>query len=466
MFWLRTSVRIRPSYGLFQIRHIRTKTLSKTLLSLNDSINSQKKATADEDINKLKKQGFVEVDVKSGINEWFLTYLSMTNSGFKKSRKNLSKLQRQKDVTITDVVAYLLTESENELKRIHSMKPEDVERFFNESKDKEIIRQGESVENLDDTILKEIVYEEAKKNFQPLANTEQLLTLLAKTLQDDTVEKTDVLSLDQMVEAFELAKLIPNKEYRLRGQYLAGQLIYGLKKVRLDPGNESFYIDSLLFFGKYNIAAGLFESYKARVNERWWYEVGMMIYLRGNKFHKFDHLYQETKTKFGDNYVRPNVLILAIRKHLLIRDLASAKKLTNHLISIIRVYGWSDETQFNTNKTLNFESSEDANDFLNEVQGVSRKDYLNIISYYLSQNFKKEALTLFVQYEEFTQMDQTTFNELIIKLRLQWLKTFDSFGDELKPYLTGNNPEEKIEQLRRWFNESMVQNNFHEVRQS
>ena len=76
----------------------------------------------------------------------------MTNSGFKKSRKNLSKLQRQKDVTITDVVAYLLTESENELKRIHSMKPEDVERFFNESKDKEIIRQGESVENLDDTI--------------------------------------------------------------------------------------------------------------------------------------------------------------------------------------------------------------------------------------------------------------------------------------------------------------------------
>ncbi|CDO96526.1 unnamed protein product [Kluyveromyces dobzhanskii CBS 2104] len=426
-------------------------------------------------------RGFTEVDIKSGVDSWFLSYLEVTNPGFKKSKKNLNKLKSKKDTTLNDVVEYFLAESENELKRLQVMSPEEISRQFEQHKQKEVPDHTTKldIENLDESIIRQVLYDEMKPKLYSLTNTEQLLDLLQKTFDDPSVgDKSQVISLEQMVQAFELSKLIPNKTHRLKGMYLSGQLIYGLKKVRLDPVNESFYIDSLLRFKKFKTAASLFESYKDRVNKRWWYEVGMMVYLKSNKFYKFNNLYLETKKKFGKAYVIPSVLFSGINKHLHVRQIGRANQLTNHLISMIDTYGWLEDdtaSSANANNTtgarmrngfLNFESSEEADTFLNEKQKVSKSHYLSMVSNYLSAGFKEEGYKLFAKFEKSTKLDKELFNAFIAKLRLQWLKGFDSFAKELTPYLSPEDASQKVEQLKGWYNDSMINHDFSKVRNS
>ncbi|QEU58093.1 Sov1 [Kluyveromyces lactis] len=462
-----------------QLRYIRTKSLSNTISTIKKNADNAMHIQEKQDIAALKKHDFTEVDINSGVNSWFLSYLAVTNPGFKKSKKNLRKLKKQKETTLKDVVEYLLLESENEIKRLQTMSPEEINRHFTQNKDSEIFDESTDIENLDEKIIQQVVYDEMKPKLHALTNTNHLLDLLEKTLSDTSVvDKSQIISLDQMVQAFELSKLIPNLKYRLRGQYLTGQLIYGLKKVRLDPGNESFYIDSLLHFRKLKTAAALFESYKLRVNERWWYEVGMMVYLRSNKFHKFNNLYLETMDKFGKDYIRPDVILSAIRKLLFVRHVQKARQLTDHLLSMVKTYGWAEDYTseaaaggrstglMSRNGFLNFNSSEEANSFLNEKQKVSKKDYLSMISSYIIYGFSKEGMQLFANFEQSTKMDGVLFNTLIVKLRLQWLKEFDSFGKALEPYLSPDEATKKLEQLKGWYNEAMEKHNFSKVRNS
>ncbi|KAG0670160.1 hypothetical protein C6P43_003188 [Kluyveromyces marxianus] len=422
----------------------------------------------EEDVEMLKKSGFTEVDAQSGLNSWMMSYLTVTNPGFKRSKKNLAKLKNQKDQPIQDVLAYLLEESENEIKRLKSMTVEEVNQHLLEKKSTQPIEEeGVPLENLDDKILEQVIYEQMKTDIHPLSNTEHLLQILEKILEDDTVkDKTTVISLDQMVEAFELVKLIPNKAYRLKGQFLAGQLIYGLNKVRLDPGNESFYIDSLLYFRKMKTASKLFESYKSRVEERWWYEVGLMVYLRSNKLQKFNVLYQETREKFGTDYIRPDVLILAIKKHLNARRLERAKELTQDISKMIEIYGWEDDTSSVHKGYLNFNSSEEANDFLNEVQRVSKRAYVKLLSSYFLYGYKEEGFRLLGEFEQTNNLEKDLFEILSKKLKLQWLKEFSTFVREYTPYLSPLDSTDKIQRLKGWYEESLREQEITEFRDS
>lgn len=422
----------------------------------------------EEDVEMLKKSGFTEVDAQSGLNSWMMSYLTVTNPGFKRSKKNLAKLKNQKDQPIQDVLAYLLEESENEIKRLKSMTVKEVNQHLLEKKSTQPIEEeGVPLENLDDKILEQVIYEQMKTDIHPLSNTEHLLQILEKILEDDTVkDKTTVISLDQMVEAFELVKLIPNKAYRLKGQFLAGQLIYGLNKVRLDPGNESFYIDSLLYFRKMKTASKLFESYKSRVEERWWYEVGLMVYLRSNKLQKFNVLYQETREKFGTDYIRPDVLILAIKKHLNARRLERAKELTQDISKMIEIYGWEDDTSSVHKGYLNFNSSEEANDFLNEVQRVSKRAYVKLLSSYFLYGYKEEGFRLLGEFEQTNNLEKDLFEILSKKLKLQWLKEFSTFVREYTPYLSPLDSTDKIQRLKGWYEESLREQEITEFRDS
>lgn len=436
----------------YQVRFVRTKALSNAVNSFLGDINRKTDEVVEHDFTELKKHGFSEVNVDAGLDEWFMHYLSMTNPGFQKSKKNLTKLQQQERPDMTVIVEYLLRESENELRRLQSMSPEAVEESFTRHKDKELVVETKNDNNLETKVFKEIINEGAKKHFRPLANTENLFQLLEKISAYKDIDKESIISLEQMVHVFELAKLIPDKESRLKGQYLAGQLIYSLKRVRLDPGNESFYIDSLLFYGKYKTAISLFESYKDRVRERWWYEVGMMTYLRSNKTLKFSYLYEKTKEIFSDGYIRPKVVKVGIQVLLRNRDVSMANSLVKDFISTQKKLGWANEITKEHTKTLNFESSEDANEFLNEFQSPSKKDFISIISYYFLHGCNNEAWKLLAYFHSKTGLDRETFHFLCQRLRLQWLKSFELFGDEFKPHFPANTKAD-MQQLENWFKE-------------
>lgn len=419
-------------------------------------------ASSEEEVEKnLKTMGFQELDPLNSVEDIMLRYLKHTNSGFKRSSKNLNKLQKalsgqdkNEDTRLSILFDYLLEESELEIKRLAATDfskippPKTIK--------KELTNQSiDTEEDLENAVFTDLFNNVDEDGEIYLNNTDFVYQILTDLNNKKNSLSSNALSVEQMVQAFELAKLVPIEGRRKRGIFLAGNLIYSLGTVRMDPVNESFYIESLVNYGLYRKAYKLFESNREKVNERWWYEMGMMIVLRANYLQKFDKLLSATDLRFQQYpYVSAKVLKLAIKKKLFLRDLEAANKLTDRFVEIMNKYGCKsfDEVFDEKQRLITFNSELQADEFLNKIELPTDYDVITIVDYHLFRKNLSSAFKLMAHYLEPPRNTEKNYRFLIVQMKLYLLKEFTSLGESLKPYISPEVADQRLHDLEESFN--------------
>lgn len=406
--------------------------------------------------NKLRSLGFENLNAENSMQDMMLSYFSQANAKFKRGSKNLKKLQNDlmandtsDDAKLGALFNYLLEESNLEIRRLQTINKSKVD-INNEPRmiDKEI----ESETELENAIVSELFKPTGKDGETYLMNTDFIYEILTDLNNRKKPLGAKVLSIDQLVEAFELAKTVPIEGRRRRGIFLAGNLIYSLGKVRMDPVNESFYIESLVNYGLYKKAYNLFESVREKVNERWWYEMGMMIALRGNYLRKLDTLLAIADKKFDSYpYIAPKMLQLAIKKKLYIRDFESANALSDRYLEIISKYGLKCSSD-RDHKMIKFESEGEADEYLNEIEVPTIQGLLTIIDYHFFRKNFDMGYKLMASYLEKTSDDEVSLQYLIVRLKLNLLRNMNGLKVALEPHIPRTVAKNRLRNLQRSFN--------------
>ncbi|SCU99961.1 LAMI_0G01970g1_1 [Lachancea mirantina] len=461
--------RIRPDVAKFRPKN--------DDLRANDGKEINIKAESQEKVLRdLKKLGFQTINIKDSAENAFLDYLEESKSPFKKSAKNLNKLKSElnnSDENAKDRIAavfdFLLKEMEGEVRRFSSMTPEQVERISFKTSGRDGI---DSENDLEKALTSDIMAAyTSQEKYSLLTYTENVFRILAD-LNSRNAAATDVVSIEQLVQVFELSKLLPISDYRLRGIFLSGHLLYSLKTLRMDPVNESFYIDALVYYGIYKEALSLFQTNCPRVHQRWWFEMGMMVHLRANHLQQFDRLFELTERQFGSDYISPKVLRLGIRRKLYVRDYSGAEKLTQLFIKIVRLCGITNEDQdaMQASRSRDFENEEDANAFLNEKNPPSFNDFIAIIQYHLHRKRIDSGLKLLAQLIEMPGFQNEAQVSLVMKLKLFLLRDFEIFKQEIKPHMSKSDCDVHLAKLKEHFdalvndkNAAAVKNNFNHL---
>ncbi|EJS42412.1 sov1p [Saccharomyces arboricola H-6] len=412
--------------------------LNKTIADTNEPEKTLvlKGETPEEvERNLISSKKFQEINPIDTIQETFIQYLKFFNGNkFKKSSKNLSNLTKSLESKESNSISkiraifdYLLEECDLEIKRSSTTSPSQV---FDEEE-----KYGD---DLEESIMNEIFQsaQEQTKSLEGsigLKSTSFLLEILKSFNEryNDVIKPkqsvTEMITFDQLAQAFEVVKLIPNEQIKQKGIYLVGNLLYGTGKVRLDPINESFYIESLLTFGHYKKAYNLFITNKDKVHERWWNELGLMITLRSNHLRNFKKLLGETDVKYPTtySYLSPRVIKLGVRKYLSVGNITEADALTDRFIKLVEKIGMTRMNDQQTGSVTNFQNEEYATQFLNEIEKPTNHDYISIIDFHLYKKNISKAAQLISKYTEVPETTQEDVTFLILKTKLNMLKDFE-----------------------------------------
>lgn len=427
-----------------------------------------KSKDSNETEKNLRNIGFEEWNSNNYVEELLLRYLKHANSGFRQSAKNLSDLDNKlkmgtlaQNERLQILFDYLLKECEIEIRMLNQSGPGRPEKPI-DTTDKLSDLPIQSAEQLEDVIFADL-FESAKKDGKNYLNHFDLVYQILADLNDNKSQGINVLTLEQLVQAFELVKLIGVEGRRKRGIFLVGNLLYSSGTVRMDPVNESFYIDSLVNYGFYKRAFELFESNRIKVDERWWYELGMMVALRANYLTKFDKLFVATDLRFGKYpYISPQVLKLSVRRKLLISDFKSADKLTDRFLEMISVYGCKrfDEAPDNANRQMiTFATEDQADEFLNELTIPSDYDFITLIEYHLFRKNINTAMKLVARYLDTNGITDKNYRFIIVQLKFNLLRSFEQLRHSLGPHLNPETVEQKLYELNRSFDEVRKEHN-------
>lgn len=112
---------------------------------------------------------------------------------------------------------------------------------------------------------------------------------------------------------------IKNDQIRNQCIYLCGKLLYSSlvreygPKMRPDPINEKFYIESLIKYEQYPKALELFNSRKEKdvKEERFWFELGAEIYISMGNMDRGIEIIDQIKDKWG--YINSLVLVKGLK---------------------------------------------------------------------------------------------------------------------------------------------------------
>lgn len=394
--------------------------------------------------NRLKKLGLQELknDGKEAENV-FLRYLEVINPKFKQTTKNLNRLRHRLQSEELDdnskyivLFDYLLNEMNLELQRYNKLGPDKILEQQLSGKDAEVTVDKSEEQIFEDTIFNDLFNTLDSEEVAYFPNT----NMLFKVLIDIQIRKeVQLLPLEKLVEIFELSKLLPFRQWRLMGIFLSAKLLYSTGKVRMDPVNESFYINSLMFYGFYKDAYQLFVSNQSKVNERWWNEIGMMILLIRNNLRQFDRLMKETDQKFESYpYISPKVLKLAIKKYIKIENNGKVNELVSRLFQMIGIYGLKENHTLNElNRPINFRDESDANNFLNKSEPLTQHDFVSIINYFIqakNTDMVSKLINRFLSYPN----TSNNYAFLITETKLNLLKDFASLRQLLEKNNTKN----------------------------
>ncbi|QLL34191.1 hypothetical protein HG536_0G00480 [Torulaspora globosa] len=451
---LRTNVRFYRKRGP-STSHI-TALKSKKLL--RDERSSNLNGNGLNEMQKgLRGLEFEELDVEKSLEDVMLGYFERASSTFKRSSSNFKSLKKQltaEGVTDDDkanvLFSYLLQEASLEIKRFETMNKEQLRALRETRRDDMLHERVDSEKELEAGLVSSL--------FMPSSENETYLMsldLIYEILTDLNNKKkpigSKVLSIEQLVEAFELAKIVPIEGRRKRGIFLAGNLIYARGNVRMDPVNESFYIESLVNYGLYRKAYNLFETNREKVDERWWYEMGMMVALRANYLQKFERLLAMLDEKFpGYPYVSPRILKLAIKKKLFLRDLGSANALTTRLLDIVTTFGLN-SSQDRAQKTVDFASEDEADMYLNERELPTSYDLLTVADYHLFRKNFNTAYKVMATYLDKVGNSELGYQYFVVRMKLNLLRDIKSLKSSLQTHMSPEIADFCLEKLQNTF---------------
>ncbi|KAL3232764.1 hypothetical protein RNJ44_04680 [Nakaseomyces bracarensis] len=391
--------------------------------------------------NLLDTKKMVSIDGTREMEDILVHYLEHINSGFKKSMKAINNLKSElklldqrgdKNSKISVILNFLIRESSIEINRLLNLGPEKVQEVIEKGQRSKISNiNPNNEEQLESAIIEELFLSNDNNSPSlPLANTEMLVSILSDMSKHTWEENSSVITLEQLADIFEIAKQVPENLIKRRALYFSAKVLYDSKKVRMDPVNESFYIDTLVFFGKYNEALKLFNSNKDKVKQRWWNELGMMITLRSNQIGAFNYLLHETDSEYGDGtYLHPKIIRIAIKRYLTTRNISKANEMSDRLLQMIDILGVSNKIE--DTDIINLQSLEDAEIYLNEVEIPSVSDILIIIKHHIHWKNTEKAYDLLAKYLVTAADIDNDYRICISKLKLILLKDLDELENAL-----------------------------------
>ncbi|AMD20903.1 HDR161Wp [Eremothecium sinecaudum] len=443
-------VRQRP----FRNDHIGTSTTS-SIVGNTPKIVDRVAPNVEAAEKDLQSMGFKELKHNDDNldDESLVDWLTVNNSGFKNSTSNLRNLvaklktvPQQSAERVKLTFSYLLKEVEMEIERLNLFSPETLNEMLLANKQR-ALKNAIKSEDIGKIFFQELVSMDNGKHVSPLQHTELLLNILVEINKS----KEKGITIEQAVEAFELSKLIPDYETRLRAITLSGRLLYSFGKVRMDAVNESFYIEGLLHHGYDKQALHYFESYKDKVNQKWWNEVGLMIMLRSNQLQRFDTLFKQTVQKYGETNIRPKIIKTAIKKKLQSKTFAEADYFNDLFLRLVDTHGCIKEKQNNQPTMMDFESEEHANEYFNAIEVPTHADFMSIIAANFFRGNQPMAYKLLARLIQSPNFDIENWTDCIWMMRLPLLRDFSSFEIAIKPFLEHETEAETLRQLQKSF---------------
>ncbi len=149
-------------------------------------------------------------------------------------------------------------------------------------------------------------------------------------------------AVDQMfyVQVFELCKNIEYLPLRRYGLIISGTLIYAPKKIRLDPVNESEFLNALSYMKEHRRALEIWESRRIKSDvkdARWWQELGVLLYIAARDFETAVTLTEESIKKY--DYLDPNIPVKFIQEYCKIGQVKDAMRWFQDFKRIASKYG-------------------------------------------------------------------------------------------------------------------------------
>ncbi|KAG0672638.1 hypothetical protein C6P45_000069 [Maudiozyma exigua] len=367
---------------------------------------------------------------KNNSDSLFLKYLKHFNTGFKQSNRNFNILTNEFNANPQNdklplLLTYFLKEANLEIRRLKNFTPEQINNLIETNSRQLVDNSIDSTDNLEQYILNDIANENNKENY--LIHTNFLLKLLTNLINDPEFKPSpSTVSMEQLVDIFEFSKLIPFQQKRQQGIMCSANLIYGTGKVKMDPVNESFYINSLVAFGNYKDALKLFNARKDTFIEKWWYTIGLNILLASNNLRGFKRLLNEMDQLFPESYpyLSTKVIKFGIKKFLKIDNLTMSKELTERFLEIVKLTSLSSNT-YSKSKLQMFQDDDEANQYLNQIETPTQSDFIAIINYYIYKGNMPMVSKLFQTYLDLPGINEN-YPDLILRTNINLLKDFNS----------------------------------------
>lgn len=397
----------------------------------------------------------VPMNLKSNI-ELVCTYLQKLNvMSFKRTTTHLNRFRiflNKKQQTMDNnnillfkyVIEYLIEESDMEVKRLIQFGPIDLiqsrlDNILTETNDKNLVNMdSDPQEDIETFVLNNLFDKNFDLEYPYLSHLQSLFHILNELRINNTIQWDQYISIDQLVNIFEMSKTIPDQIWKDRGVFLSASLLYSNGKIRMDSVNESFFINTLIKFGYYKYGFKLFQTKKDDIKEKWWIEMGMMLSLVSNNLRTFQKLLYEMDHQYDHNangtkstpntYLSPKVLKFAIKKYSKIYSSKSNKLqfLLNRFIENIQMYGIQNQSKsFENQPDINFENENEANSYLNKIVPISYNDIVSVINSLLYNKHLDLIGPFLNKILSLKDIDPSIWHIILIKTKLNLLKDFN-----------------------------------------
>lgn len=246
---------------------------------------------------------------------------------------------------------------------------------------------------------------------------------------------------EKWVELYGISTSIKNDKVRNQCIYLCGKLLYSAlireygPKMRPDPINEKFYIESLITYEQYPKALELFNSRKEKdvKDERFWFELGSEVYFAMGNIDEGIAIIDEIKDKWG--YVNSLLLVKGLKVSISNQNVDDALWFWEEIQMNIDNVGlvnenYIPETQMMDDSTVVFE-------YYNRIEPVSWQILNEVIFAFIGNMRFQESFSIlnyvhsidegYIGY--FIESFRTSFDSLGLQLFLNELK--DSKTDDI-----------------------------------
>lgn len=430
----------------------------------------------------LQKLNFFPLPVTSKSNiQLICNYLHNLNiMNFKKTNTHLNRFKaflnkQQNDIENSNtllykyLIEYLIEESHLEVKRLIQFGPvhliqSRINTILTQSNESASTNNNKTIDpqvDVETFVFDNLFTQNIHLQYPYLSHLQSLFHILNELRINNDIQWDQYVSIDQLVDIFEMSKLIPDDTWKDKGIFLAASLLYSDGKIRMDPVNESFFINSLSKFGHYKLGFKLFQSNKDNIKQKWWMEMGLMLSLVNNNIRTFQNILYEMDHHYNTDlksnvYLSPKILKFAIKKYCKIYSSNSNKlqSLLNRFIDNIETYGIQRHNQsIDTQSTINFENENEANSYLNKIVLISYDDIVSVINsllYYKHIDLVGPFLNKILSLKD---VDPSMWHILLIKTKLNLLKDFNCIKSILPKFNENPSKLHNLENFETTFNQ-------------